>query len=34
MRDEEGDSVEGEDDVTRRKDSLIAPKPIPAANPP
>ena len=33
MRDEEGDSVE-EDDVARRKDSLIAPKPIPAANPP
>jgi len=33
MRDEEGDSVE-DNDVARRKDSLIAPKPIPAANPP
>jgi hypothetical protein len=33
MRDEEGDSVE-DDDVARLNDSLIAPKPIPAANPP
>lgn len=31
---DEGDSdVEGEE-VARRKDSLMAPKPIPAANPP
>jgi hypothetical protein len=29
---DEGDSAV--EDVARRKDSLIAPKPIPAANPP